>query len=593
MKRILLGLAMLGCVAFLATPAANALTIGECGHSYAFQLHGTEPATTSGAALNYIVGIGSISFGAVGTSGPTGCTVTSLEMIYSDNDFTTFSGGPAACLEAESALGGGIPCFDGGDHQNITGSLTFSTFGNGSQTLSIDPSFGWFDGGPAAGVDLPLTFTLQANTGSAIVLGNSVPLPGPSLPTGTPPANPVLVITLQKQSTTVTLPVQGPGAPGNGYGEAPYLGLSISLFEGFGAQEPNLFIQGLGGTFGSTISALQIFSDGLAGGSTSFSSNDNVGNTTGGTTDDCDTTVTQLSNYADGTSNDLANIVHPGINCVDAAAGAAFTLSGVQFGATDTSGYDIVTAFAADTVTAGALVPPALMSTSQSLSSVPPGTITNLVVPTTIVAVNKTATGYMKLTNTSPAGCDVLIDMSPSSASGGGNATCTGLHTPLTCCTGAGTGTCVVNTCTIGQVFVPVTVEGDTPSTLYATTDCTCNGTTPVVSTTSTLSVVGTQPEKVILGASETGNTVTITEVVNPTGLYVGQPVVITGLTPTGFDGLAVVATIPTASTFTYFDVHTGLGTGTPGPTGAYVVGGGIADCPLSGTTSYTITCKN
>ena len=64
----------------------------------------------------------------------------------------------------------------------------------------------------------------------------------------------MLVITLQKQSTTVyaacdrsepttcsALGCTGPARDDNGYGVAPYLGLSVSLFEGYGAPAADPF----------------------------------------------------------------------------------------------------------------------------------------------------------------------------------------------------------------------------------------------------------------------------------------------------------------------------------------------------------------
>ena len=80
MKRLVLGLVMAGGLAFLAAPMANAAALGECGKTYAFQVHGTEPELSSDSALHYIVGIGEISFNAAGTSGATGCTVSHLEL---------------------------------------------------------------------------------------------------------------------------------------------------------------------------------------------------------------------------------------------------------------------------------------------------------------------------------------------------------------------------------------------------------------------------------------------------------------------------------------------------------------------------------
>ena len=458
MKRILLGLVMFSSLALMAAPKANAVALSECGKSYAFQVHGTEPALTSDSALHYIVGIGQISFNAAGTSGPTGCTVSHLEMIYNDNAVLTLNAGPAACDTGSSLLGTGIPCFDGASHQNVVGTLTPSPFGNGGQRLTIDPSFTWANGSITS-THLPLAFTLQANTGAVTVLGEEVPDNGPN-PTSPPPGSPAIVITLQKQSTTVTLPASGPLGGGSGYGVAPYVGLSESLFEGYGAPSANPFnLPGIAGAFGSTISALQIFTNGQAGGSTSFNSNDNVGNTTGVTENDCDTQLSQESNFADATANNKAQIVHPSLTCGDAAAGAAFTIATVQFGATDTSDYAIVTGLTDTPDLAGQLVPSGDIATALGLPSVPAGKLTSLTLAT-LVAINKTVMGYVKLTNTSPAGCDVSIHMTNSTS-----------------------GTCTLTL--TGGPTVPAVVEGDTPSTQYAQTNCTCTGTSGSLTTSS------------------------------------------------------------------------------------------------------------
>jgi len=286
MKRTLLGLVMLSSLALMAAPKANAAALGECGKSYAIELHGTEPSSTNDAELFYIVGIGQITFNAAGTSGPTGCTVGHLELMYNDNDFNTFIAGPTFCDLSASVLGGGIPCFDGADHQTTPGTLTPSSFGGGAATLSIVAKFGWAGGGPTT-VSLPLSFTLQNNAGASTVLGGSVPDAGPTA-SAPPPQKPALAIILQKQSTTVTLPVTGPGScasagspppfpygctgGGNdGYGVAPYVGLSVSLFQGYGAPSSDPFAQPITGTFGTTTNSLQIFTNGQAGGVASFS----------------------------------------------------------------------------------------------------------------------------------------------------------------------------------------------------------------------------------------------------------------------------------------------------------------------------------
>ena len=441
MKRLVLGLVMAGGLAFLAAPMANAAALGECGKTYAFQVHGTEPELSSDSALHYIVGIGEISFNAAGTSGATGCTVSHLELIYNDNAVLTLNAAGAHCDDGGSALGTGVPCFDGGSHQNVQGTLTPSPFGNGGQRLTIDPSFTWENGAITPG-HLPLAFTLQANTGSSVVVGSSVP--DDAGPTSPPPASPVLVITLQKQSSTVTLPVA--------FGTAPYVGLQVSDFEGYGAPSANPFnLPGIAGAFGSTINVYQVFTNGQAGGSAGFSTNDNVGNTTGATENDCDTQLTQSANFSDGTSNNAAAIVHPSAQCGDAVAGAAFTISSVQWGATDTSSYSIVTGLTDIPDLGGEYVPSGDIATSIGYSSVPAGKLTSLTLGT-LVAINKTVDGYVKLTNTSPAGCDVSIHMA--------NVT---------------SGTCSLTL--LAGPTVNALVEGDTPSTQYAVPACTCTGT--------------------------------------------------------------------------------------------------------------------
>jgi len=466
MKRTLLGLVMLSSLALMAAPKANAAALGECGKSYAFELHGTEPSSTNDAALHYIVGIGQITFGAAGTAGPTGCTVTHLETMYNDNDFNTFIAGPNTCYAPSSVLGGGIPCFDGADHEAGAGSLTPSVFGGGAQTLTIVPSFGWTNGGPAA-TSLPLAFTLQGNAGSVTVLGNSVPDSGPTA-SAPPPAKPVLAITLQKQSTTAVLPVVGAntnscgafgctgvafGGDNSGYGVAPYLGLSSSLFQGYGAPASDPFAQPITGTFGTTINSLQIFANGQAGGVATFSNNDNVGNTSGATNNSCDTQVFQTGNFADGTSNNAAAIVHPvSANCADAFIAAKFTLGNVVFGATSTSSFSIVTGIAAS-ITGGGLVPPGLMADALLLASAPPGKLTTTIPAAQTPLLMQTGTSHSwNITNTSPAGCDITVTMPTVGP--------------------AGPGGCTVSL--MGGSPKAILQEGDTSTTAAFTANCSC-----------------------------------------------------------------------------------------------------------------------
>ena len=129
MKRFLLGLIMVSGLAIVAAPMANAATSPTyiCGtaaadHNYAFLVTGTEPvtATTTAATypLNYIAGVGVLKFGpysaTFGGPGVRGCSIISGEMIYLDNDYQTFQGGPQDCPSVSSL--DGVPCFDGGPH---------------------------------------------------------------------------------------------------------------------------------------------------------------------------------------------------------------------------------------------------------------------------------------------------------------------------------------------------------------------------------------------------------------------------------------------------------------------------------------------
>jgi hypothetical protein len=500
MRRIILGLLMLGGVALAAVPAhANFNLNLECGKSYAVEIHGTEPELTADQPLHYIVGVGQLTLGPQTPSGiGNGCSVTGGELIYNDNDVGTFSAGPAACYLGSSLLGGGIPCFDGGNH--ISGGRLVSA-PNGGVTLSFTVGFGWVNGAPTTGT-LPLSFNMQTNYGGTVI-GNSVADPGPS-PTSPPPGSPVLVITMQQQSTNVSLPVTGPGdqtgalpfvghppsplggtgGGGNGYGVAPYLGLSVSLFQGYGAPSTDPFSQPVQGSFGSTVSSLQIFSNGQAGGSASFSSNDNVGNTTGATNADCDTYVTQTGNFGDGASNDAAAIIHPSLTCVDAAALATFELSSVVWGVTDTSTYSIVTGLSAATLTSGLLIPAGLMSDATGFFSVPAGSVNNLVFQSITSVNNNTPTfPFVEFFSTTPAGCDVSIAMPTASATANGH-TCT---------------LKLQNLSNVDTNPVNAVVEGDSfPFSKYAFESCNCGGTSgtsvtsPLTITSSDCPLAGT-----------------------------------------------------------------------------------------------------
>ena len=168
MKRFLLGLIMVSGFALAAAPMAYAATSPTyiCGtatanHNYAFLVTGTEPvtATTTAATypLNYIAGVGVLKFGpysaTVGGPGVPGCTIISGEMIYLDNDYQTFQGGPVDCSSISSL--DGVPCFDGGNHvlEGVVGPGP-----NGSATVAFAMDFPFVLG--ATETPLPFSFTV-------------------------------------------------------------------------------------------------------------------------------------------------------------------------------------------------------------------------------------------------------------------------------------------------------------------------------------------------------------------------------------------------------------------------------------------------
>ena len=90
MKRVILGLLMLGGFALAAAPAhANFNLNAECNSNYAIEIHGTEPELSADSALHYIAGVGTLSLGPQSGSiaaGNNNCQVTGGELIYNDND---------------------------------------------------------------------------------------------------------------------------------------------------------------------------------------------------------------------------------------------------------------------------------------------------------------------------------------------------------------------------------------------------------------------------------------------------------------------------------------------------------------------------
>jgi hypothetical protein len=460
----------------LAAPYANAAAPGECGKTYAILISGNQVSNnraTGGSgfpgALTAANGVGSVTFGAA--SG-TGCSVTKGEIIFNSGDVQTSPAGeyigPSVCYQAVSALGSGLPCFDGGSH--LTGTLAPSANAGLSLQLSLIVAYNWIDGSIATG-SIPLGFTVQNNTGATIVTGTSNP--GTGLP--------VLTIELQKIGTTTN---STPAVP-TVFGTAPYLGDTTISCQAWGANDTDFVASlndaapAISGAYESTIGDLQIFNAAQAGGSLSFNGNDNVGSTTTpNNANDCAFTdvpgsecsialgtscgtVPSAYGFADGTSNSIAFVGTSGNSCgLDNTAGAGYATSAVVYGATYTSNYIAVTGLFS---TGTGFVPPGGESTCQGFSQVPAGTISALTAPSTLVNVTPgTKSAPIKITSTSPADCDIEASLVKTSG-------------PASVCSATVTGS-------------PFDVNGGTIVN-SAMVNCTCTAKTPAETDVYTLTV--------------------------------------------------------------------------------------------------------
>jgi trimeric autotransporter adhesin len=86
-------------------------------------------------------------------------------------------------------------------------------------------------------------------------------------------------------------------------------------------------------------------------------------------------------------------------------------------------------------------------------------------------------------------------------------------------------------------------------------------------------------------GATETGNTVTITTN-TPHGLVAGQTVTVANVGVAGYNGVYTVLTVPLPTTFTYTDPNSGLAASG----GGYVTGGAAAAISPDGSKIYIVT---
>ncbi len=103
----------------------------------------------------------------------------------------------------------------------------------------------------------------------------------------------------------------------------------------------------------------------------------------------------------------------------------------------------------------------------------------------------------------------------------------------------------------------PSTVQGSIGSTIFV------DEYTPAGALVQSLALpTADGPTVGVSGASESGSTVTITTGV-PHGFSAGQQVVVSGMTPSGYNGTFTIVSVPTSTTFTYTDSTTGLANAT------------------------------
>jgi hypothetical protein len=530
MKRFLLGLLMVSGLAMLAAPMANAATSPSyiCGtatanHKYAFLVTGDEPvtATTTAATypLNYVSGVGVLEFGPY-TAATESCTIISGEMIYLDNDYQTFQGGPQNCPSI-SSVEGTVPCFDGGNHI-LAGAVGPGP--NGSATVAFEMLFPAVVGvGNSADIPLPFSFTLFAAAGGATLEGNSnipeggsgagetstnppgtceapydpVTGCGPNSPT--PPLGPVLSFVGQRQATSAALnPVP------TVVGEAPYIGQSATLCTGFGGNSNDLVAAGQSteqdeptGTYGATSGSLTEFGNGYSFGSLTFNSNDDIGNTTGIANYDCDFQQQNFQAYGDGTTNNQAALYDedypvavtpvcrdadagvPAAACTGAgtplscctgvgtstgtgdcaggtAVGADEVNSSVLWGTSDQNTFTIVTGVATPALFSGAYLPPGETATCTGLQE--------SAVPGT-VAVKASPASETDTGPTFPQTKAIAVTVANTSE---GACTIGGelVHTGVT---GSTTGVCTLSLSVPGVIS-----EGDGPQSSPWAANCTC-----------------------------------------------------------------------------------------------------------------------
>jgi hypothetical protein len=433
MKRLFLGLIVVGGLAMLAAPAGASPI--ECGKSYAMLMTGADPTmvTADGSAsqpgaLTHAVGVGTITFAAASGPTATGCAIAQGELIYNAGSIQTSPAGlifgPDHCYDGASLLGSGVPCFNGG--ANMTGALTVSPFGNGAFDLVLSASAAWVDGSIVA-TTVPFHFTIQNGLAGSTLAGGGVAAPGA----------PILQLTMSKMPTQ-PIPTS--------IGASPYLGESAVSCLAWGANTTDLVAAGqasgppstYAGGAQSVIGQDVFFPPGPTppgGGSLSFNSNDNlVISGTPGSNNDCAFSIfagTQCalinpscvppaaSQFADGASNTVAKIDSSGLDCsTTSTAGAGYSNSAVVWGAANSiaNSYVITTALYSDAT--GFTPGPGGESSCTTYYAAAAGNVRNIKPVALIVNATSPADGTVTLTNTSPADCVVHMAMSGTTTDG-------------------------------------------------------------------------------------------------------------------------------------------------------------------------------
>ncbi len=475
MKRILLSLMLVGGL-MMAAPNAHAVLAASCGllagNSYAISLNGAEYQDGTANIPNPTPVAGT---GVIQVSG--GCAISG-ELIYDDNDSLT---GPASCSPGGHGLSwvpqggatttqpfafpetGSVPCFNGTTAQ-LSGTVATNSANQG--TMSITDS--------VSGLTFNFSIVLgpKAGTPSATTSFGGNQVPGDVAETNGPPPTPAIIeIIGQKQGTASTTGIQN-----TTYGASPWKGESFAAGTGISTADSTTGP----GSMSATTNALLTNADTTAAGTATFDANngwlwvfsaalpglnchfdlgrDNTGS----------------GPFADGTINISAVIHEPFTGaCGYANVAGAFAVSAAIYGTSNTSNFNMFTG------TSSALTTPGLYSVPNGASSGPSNPTTAGTISAPVGAIHVAAAGNFPLTytNTSPEDCIVVAHLIPATGSnfasvcGLGQAPaatndqpllevpvwcpadadssqCTGLHTPATCCSGAGTGNCGDTFCT-------------------------------------------------------------------------------------------------------------------------------------------------